>query len=80
MSGLSSLLNTLITTGGIKRTGTLRNVQVRRQNKIVATMDIYQVLLKGLDESNIYLRQGDVIFVPPIGRTIVDRIVLLDFS
>jgi polysaccharide export outer membrane protein len=70
VSGLSSLLNTLITTGGIKRTGTLRNVQVRRQNKIVATMDIYQVLLKGLDESNIYLRQGDVIFVPPIGRTI----------
>jgi polysaccharide biosynthesis/export protein len=70
VSGLSSLLNTLITTGGIKRTGTLRNIQVRRQNKVVATMDIYQVLLKGIDESNIYLRHGDVIFVPPIGRTI----------
>ncbi len=70
VSGLSSLLNTLITTGGIKRTGTLRNIQVRRQNKIVASMDIYQVLLKGIDESNIYLRQGDVVFVPPIGQTI----------
>jgi len=70
VSGLSSLLNTLITTGGIKRTGTMRNVQVRRQNKVIATMDIYQVLLKGLDNSNIYLRQGDVVFVPPIGRTI----------
>lgn len=70
VSGLSSLLNTLITTGGVKRTGSLRNIQVRRNNKVIATMDIYQVLLKGIDESNIYLRQGDVVFVPPIGKTI----------
>jgi len=70
VSGLSSLLNTLITTGGIKRSGTLRNIQVRRQNKIIATMDIYQVLLQGVDESNIFLRHGDVVFVPPIGHTI----------
>jgi polysaccharide export outer membrane protein len=70
VSGLSSLLNTLITTGGIRRTGTLRDVQVRRNRSIVARMDLYQVLLKGVDESNIYLRQGDTIFVPPIGRTI----------
>ncbi|TNF99093.1 MAG: polysialic acid transporter, partial [Gammaproteobacteria bacterium] len=70
VSGLSSLLNTLITTGGIKRSGSLRNIQVRRQGKVVASMDIYQVLLKGVDESNIFLRHGDVVFVPPIGRTI----------
>jgi protein involved in polysaccharide export with SLBB domain len=70
ISGLSSLLNTLITTGGIKRSGTLRNIQVRRQNKTITTMDIYQVLLQGVDQSNIFLRHGDVVFVPPIGRTI----------
>ena len=69
VSGLSSLLNTLIATGGIKRTGSLRNIEVRRQGDLIATMDLYQVLLNGVDESNIYLRQGDVVFVPPIGRT-----------
>lgn len=70
VSGLSSLLNTLITTGGIKRSGTLRNIQVRRAGKIIAQMDIYQLLLTGIDEANIYLRNGDVVFVPPIGQTI----------
>ena len=70
VSGLSSLLNTLITTGGIKRTGSLRDIQVRRHNQVIARMDIYNVLLKGVDDDNIYLRQGDVIFVPPIGPTI----------
>lgn len=70
VSGLSSLLNTLITTGGVKRTGSLRNIQVRRNNKIVATLDLYDVLLKGVNASNIYLRQGDVVFVPPIGKTV----------
>ncbi|GGF62775.1 SLBB domain-containing protein [Alteromonas lipolytica] len=70
VSGLSSLLNTLITTGGVKRTGSLRDIQVRRHNQVVARMDIYNVLLRGMDEDNIYLRQGDVIFVPPIGPTV----------
>ncbi len=70
VSGLSSLLNTLITTGGIKRTGSLRNIQVRRQGRVVTSMDLYQVLLKGEDKGDIFLHQGDTIFVPPIGATI----------
>lgn len=70
VSGLSSLLNTLITTGGIKRTGSLRNIQVRRAGQLVATMDLYELLLKGTDDGNIYLRQGDVVFVPPVNKTI----------
>jgi polysaccharide export outer membrane protein len=70
VSGLSSLLNTLITTGGIKRSGSLRNIQVRRASENIANMDLYDLLLKGIDQSNIYLRQGDVVFVPPIGPTI----------
>ena len=70
VSGLSSLLNTLITTGGVKRTGSLRNIQVRRGNQTVTRMDLYDVLLKGQSDSNIFLRHGDVIFVPPIGPTV----------
>jgi polysaccharide export outer membrane protein len=70
ISGLSSLINTLITTGGVKRTGSLRNIQVKRAGQVVATLDIYDLLLKGEDTGNIYLRQGDIVFVPPIGNTV----------
>lgn len=70
VSGLSSLVNTLITTGGIRRTGSLRNIQVRRAGQVVANLDLYELLLKGVSAQNIYLRQGDVIFIPPIGPVV----------
>jgi len=70
VSGFSTLINTLISSGGIKRTGSLRKIQVKRNGRIVATMDLYNLLLKGDDSANIYMRQGDLIFVPPIGPTV----------
>jgi protein involved in polysaccharide export with SLBB domain len=70
VSGLSSLFNTLFTTGGIKKTGSLRNIQVRRENSLIVNIDMYDFLLRGEARGNIFLRHGDVIFVPPIGTTV----------
>lgn len=71
VSGLSTLFNALFVTGGIKKTGSLRNIQVRRQNGLIAKMDFYEVLLKGQSNtSHVYLRHGDTIFVPTIGPTV----------
>ncbi len=70
VSGFSTLINTLISSGGIKRSGSLRNILVKRGGKVIATMDLYKLLLNGDDSANIYLRQGDLIFVPPIGATV----------
>ncbi|MCP3688064.1 MAG: hypothetical protein GY784_06590, partial [Gammaproteobacteria bacterium] len=70
VSGFSTLINTLISCGGIKRSGSLRNIQVKRGGKVIATMDLYKLLLNGDDSANIFLRQGDLIFIPPIGPTV----------
>lgn len=70
VSGFSTLINALVSSGGVKRTGSLRNIQVKRQGKLVTTFDLYELLLKGDDSANIYLRQGDLIFVPPVGSTV----------
>jgi polysaccharide biosynthesis/export protein len=70
VSGLSPLFNTLFSTGGVKKSGSLRNIQIRRQNALIATIDMYDFLLKGNSKGNIFLRHGDVIFVPPIGTTV----------
>jgi polysaccharide biosynthesis/export protein len=69
ISGLSSLINSIIITGGVKQTGSLRNIQLKRGQRVIATLDMYDVLIKGHTKENIYLRHGDVIVVPPIGRT-----------
>ena len=70
ISGLSPLFNTLFSTGGVKKSGSLRNIQLRRQNVLIATIDMYDFLLRGDSKGNVFLRHGDVIFVPPIGTTV----------
>lgn len=69
ISGLSSFINSIISTGGVKQTGSLRNIQLKRSQRVVATVDMYDVLIKGHSKENVYMRHGDVIVVPPIGRT-----------
>jgi protein involved in polysaccharide export with SLBB domain len=64
MSGLSSLSNALIVSGGVNENGSLRNIQVKRDGLIVANYDFYEFLLQGSLENDIKLLDGDVIFVP----------------
>jgi len=70
LGGLTSLMNALLNSGGVKRTGSLRNIQVKRNGRVVSRFDIYKVLLQGDTGSDIRLVNGDVIFVPPIGATV----------
>lgn len=68
--GMTNLFNALLNTGGIKTTGSLRKIELRRKNELVARMDLYEILLSGRTRNNPYLQHGDVIFVPPLGPTI----------
>lgn len=70
VSGLASALNTLISAGGIKRSGSLRSIQIKRSGKLLSEIDIYDLLMFGGTSGNTYLRHGDVIFIPPIGQTV----------
>lgn len=70
VNGTASLLDLLLMSGGVKRSGSLRQIQVKRNGIVVAQLDLYELLLKGIDSSNIPLRENDVVFVPPIAGTI----------
>ncbi len=69
VSGLATLTNAILASGGIKRIGSLRQIQLKRQGKAVGTLDLYDLLLKGDNSADARLQPGDVIFVPPIGKT-----------
>ena len=47
----------------------LRNISIKRNNKIIATYDFYEFLLKGSLDNDVQLQDGDVIFVPFIENT-----------
>jgi len=68
LSPLSTLINALSAAGGPLKTGTLRNIQVKRGGKVVETVDLYDFFLKGDKGKDIRLQPGDTIFVPVIGR------------
>ena len=68
VSSLSTITNALYVSGGIKQTGSLRNLQHKRDGKLVGTLDLYELLLQGNSSNDNRLQPGDVIFIPPVGK------------
>ncbi len=64
ISSLSTLFNALYHSGGPNINGTLRNIEIIRNNKVYRTVDFYTFLQKGLLEGNIRLQDQDVINFP----------------
>ena len=67
VSSLSTLLNAFFASGGPNTKGSMRSVQLKRGDKVIAEFDLYDLLLKGDKSKDVPLLPGDVIFVPPIG-------------
>ncbi len=67
VSSLSSLVNTLFASGGPSNTGSMRHIQLKRNNRVVTEMDLYDLLIKGDKSKDAPLLPGDVIYIPPIG-------------
>lgn len=70
VSGLSTITNALFASGGVKKIGSLRNIQLKRAGRTVTTLDLYDLLLKGDTSADARLLPGDVIFIPSIGATV----------
>lgn len=65
LSPFSTVFNALYRAGGVNDIGTLRNIEVMRNGKRVAKVDVYEFLFGGKSTGNIRLQEGDVIIVPP---------------
>ena len=70
ISALSSLTNALVAAGGPSTLGTLRNIQLKRNNQTIEEFDFYDFLLSGDKSKDCRLEAGDIIFVPPIGNVV----------
>lgn len=70
ISSLSTMTNALFSSGGVTRVGSLRNVRLMRNGELISELDLYDLLLRGDTSSDARLLPNDVIFIPPIGRTV----------
>lgn len=65
LSAFASVFHALYMAGGTNDIGTLRNIKVYRNNKLVTTVDIYDYILNGKLTGNVRLVDNDVIVVGP---------------
>jgi polysaccharide export outer membrane protein len=70
VSGLSTMTNALFVSGGVKKIGSLRRIELMRNGRLVSVLDLYDLLLHGNTSADRLLMPGDVIFIPPIGATV----------
>ncbi len=70
LSPFSTVFHALYRAGGINDIGSMRNIQVLRNNKKIAGIDIYDYLFEGKTDGNVRLQEGDVIIVPPYGSLV----------
>ena len=65
LSAFASVFHALYMAGGTNDIGTLRNIKVYRNNKLVTSVDIYDYILNGKLTGNVRLADNDVIVVGP---------------
>ncbi|WP_277120132.1 SLBB domain-containing protein [Bacteroides ndongoniae] len=64
LSAFSTVFHALYRAGGVNDIGSLRNVQLVRNGKKIAAVDVYDFIMQGKIKDDIRLQEGDVIIVP----------------
>ncbi len=67
VSSLATVTQALISSGGVSDIGSLRNIQIKRRGTVVATLDVYDLLMRGNTANDLRLRDSDVIYIPTVG-------------
>ena len=67
ISSLGTVLTALYAAGGVTERANMRQIELRRLDRTVATLDLYDYLVRGDTRHDISLETGDVIFVPVHG-------------
>ena len=70
LPAMSTAFTSLYFSGGPQLNGTLRDIQILRSGKKIADIDFYDYLLKGDASKDIRLEEGDIIFIPPVGKRV----------
>ena len=70
VSALSTITSGVYAAGGVQPYGSLRQVALMRAGRLVRRLDLYDLLVRGDTSGDTKLLQDDVIFVPPVGKTV----------
>lgn len=67
LSSLSTLVTALFASGGPGANGSMRNIELKRGNRTVSTLDLYDFIARGDKSRDTALLPGDIIVIPAVG-------------
>ncbi|WP_065545787.1 SLBB domain-containing protein [Vibrio scophthalmi] len=70
VSALTTISQAIYYSGGFSESGALRDIQLKRNGKVIRKLDMYDLLLKGDARNDVRLLPGDVVFIGAVGNTI----------
>jgi protein involved in polysaccharide export with SLBB domain len=70
LSSFSTVFNALYASGGVTENGSMRAIKVYRNNRLAATVDVYDFLINADQSKNIRLQDNDVIMVSPVEKRV----------
>jgi protein involved in polysaccharide export with SLBB domain len=70
MPAVNTAFNALVAAGGPSNSGTLRDIQILRDGKVVQHLDVYAFLLNPNSKSEFYLQDNDYLFVGPAANVV----------
>ena len=62
---INTAFNALIAANGPNQLGSVRNIYIKRDGKTIDSLDVYQFLFNPTRSQDIYMQDGDYLFVPP---------------
>ena len=65
ISSLATVAHALYLSGGPNYDGSMRNIEILRDNKLFTTVDVYDFLMNGVLKNNVTLQDGDIIRIRP---------------
>lgn len=70
VSALTTISQAIYYSGGFGKNGALRNVQLKRNGRVVRELDLYDLLLKGDTSNDVRLLSGDVVLINPVQKLV----------
>lgn len=73
VAGLSTVMNAVMQAGGPAAGGSFRNIELRRDGRLLGTLDLYDLLLRGDRAADRLVQPDDVVHVAPVGSQVALR-------
>ena len=85
VSSMSSMVNALFSVGGPSPSGSMRQIKLRRNDRLIGNLDLYRFIQHGETDKDQRLQSGDVIIIPPINMRVAlvgqsDRSAIYELS